>query len=81
MDIRLPDVDGLEFVKEIKELNGGVGIIVLTGSVSIDNAVKLLRDREVLDFLTKPLENKSILTDSVRQALQKRRMIVKRKGN
>jgi len=81
MDIRLPEIEGLKLIAEIQKLNGDMGIIVLTGSVSIDNAVKSLRDGGAYDFLTKPLENKAKLISSVNQALGKRRLIKKQKAS
>jgi len=71
MDIRMPGTDGLEFMRQVKKLGDDIEVIVITGSASIENAVKALRDDGAFDFLTKPLENVDQLINSVKEALQK----------
>ena len=74
LDIRMPEIDGMEFMRQIKKLDDDIEVIVLTGSTSIENAVKALRYDGAFDFLTKPLENVDQLINSVREALQKHRL-------
>jgi DNA-binding NtrC family response regulator len=71
MDIRMPGTDGLEFMRQIKKLGDDIEVIVVTGSASIENAVKALRDEGAFDFLTKPLENADQLINRVKEALQR----------
>jgi len=78
MDIRMPGMDGLEFMRQIKKSGDDIEVIVLTGSVSIENAVKALRDDGAFDFLAKPLKNVEQLINSVKEALQKQRLYKKR---
>ena len=73
MDINMPGAKGLQVLRKIKELDEDIEVIVLTGSVSIDNAVRTLRHKGAFDFLSKPLENHGQLIISVKQALKKRR--------
>ncbi|HEA66919.1 MAG TPA: response regulator [Desulfobacterales bacterium] len=79
MDIRIPGIDGLELMKQIKNLDPDLEIIVLTGAVSIENIIKVLRDERAFDFLPKPLQNWNKLIFTVRGALKKRRLNKKRK--
>ena len=74
MDINMPGSNGLQVMRKIKKLDEEIEVIILTGSVSIDNAVQALRNNGAFDFLTKPLENVDQLIISVKQALEKRRL-------
>jgi len=74
MDIKMNDeMDGHEVMRQIKKLGGDLKVIILTGSVSIENAVKALRRNGAFDFLTKPLEEVDQLISIVKEALEKHR--------
>ena len=62
---------GHEAIRQIKKLDGNMEVIVLTGSVSIENAVKALRRKGAFDFLAKPLEDVEQLISTVKAALKK----------
>ncbi len=51
-DINMPQMDGIEF---IKELDGRYDIIVITGNATLNRAIESVR-LGVKDFLTKPFE-------------------------
>lgn len=53
LDIRMPDMDGIETLKKIKELEPTTEVIVLTGQGTIENAVLAIR-LGAYDYLTKP---------------------------
>lgn len=55
VDLKLPNVDGLEVVRRIREGGLGSEIIIITGEASVDSAVEAMR-RGAYDYLTKPLE-------------------------
>lgn len=55
MDIELPDGDGIELIREIKETAPNVPIIMITAYGSIERAVESIREG-AHDFLTKPIE-------------------------
>ena len=60
LDIRLPDIDGLEVLRNIREKNHASKVIMLTGV----NELKVARDSLALganDFLTKPYDFKKLL--------------------
>ncbi len=56
-DIKMPDMDGLEVMKHLKARDQDMEMIVLTGFVTIDNAIEALHTHGAFDFLRKPLEN------------------------
>jgi DNA-binding NtrC family response regulator len=53
LDLRLPDMDGLGVLEELRRRNNPAGIIVLTGHGTIDTAVKAMR-MGAHDYLEKP---------------------------
>ena len=73
-DIRMPRVDGLEVIKQLKAWNEDVGIIVLTGFPSIENAVRAMRNNGAFDFLTKPLEDINQMLITVSNALEHQKL-------
>ena len=78
MDINMPGTNGLQLMRNIKELKKAIEVIVLTGLNSINNAVQALRAEGAFDFLIKPLENYDQLLISVKQALEKRRLNIEK---
>ncbi len=69
-DLRLPGLDGIEFLKEVQRRNMPVTVIVITGDGSIDEAVQALH-LGAYDFLTKPIDFEH-LSMVVARALRKR---------
>jgi len=60
VDLRLPDGDGLELVRELATLQQGLAIVVLTGFGSIATALEAVR-LGAKDYLTKPADAEQIL--------------------
>ena len=71
-DMRIPGANGLEFIRQIKELNDDIEIIVLTGCPNIDSIIQVMRDDGAFDLLIKPLDNIDQLIKSIEKAIQKR---------
>ncbi|MFH1673171.1 MAG: response regulator [Pseudomonadota bacterium] len=71
-DIRLPDINGLELLKQSKELDSKIEVIVLTGFVTIEN-IRMAALNGAFSFLGKPLEDLDQLYSVVNQALIKRK--------
>jgi len=55
MDIRMPEVGGLEALKRIKAISPGIPIIIMTAYASVGTAVDALKSG-ASDYLTKPLD-------------------------
>lgn len=53
LDLRLPDMDGLEVLKQLREGHAPSGVIVLTGHGTIDTAIQAIR-MGAHDYLEKP---------------------------
>jgi DNA-binding NtrC family response regulator len=52
-DIRMPGMDGLELLKEIKTLSPDTMVILMTGYGTLENAIDAIRGG-AYDYLTKP---------------------------
>ncbi len=72
-DLRLPDINGLELLKQFKELDPQVEVIVLTGFVTTEN-MRTASLNGAFSFLGKPLEDLDQLFSVVNQALSKRKV-------
>ena len=53
-DIMMPDVDGLDFLRSLKERGSDVEVILVTGHGDLETAVEALR-HGAFDFFTKPV--------------------------
>ena len=54
-DIRMPNMDGMQLLRKIKELSPQTPIIVITAFGTIESAVEAMREG-ALDYVTKPFE-------------------------
>ncbi|HMC82795.1 MAG TPA: sigma-54 dependent transcriptional regulator [Candidatus Polarisedimenticolia bacterium] len=72
LDIKMPQVDGLELLGRLKQRGDRAEVIMISGHGTIATAVEATR-KGVFDFLEKPLEEGRVLT-SVRNALQQRKL-------
>jgi DNA-binding NtrC family response regulator len=53
VDVRLPDIDGLELVASVREQRADVELIVITGYATVDSAVRAVKIG-AFDYLAKP---------------------------
>jgi FixJ family two-component response regulator len=69
LDVRLPDVSGLDLQKVIAGRDDPLPIIFLTGHAEVPDSVRAIQ-RGAIDFLTKPVDP-HVLLDAVSRALAK----------
>jgi two-component system nitrogen regulation response regulator GlnG len=55
MDIRMPEKDGLDALKEIKESGSDIPIIIMTAQGTMNNALEAMK-RGAFDYITKPFD-------------------------
>jgi two-component system response regulator HydG len=53
-DIRMPDMSGLDLLREIKKQDESIEVVVMTGYPTISSAVEALKEG-AYDYLSKPL--------------------------
>lgn len=71
-DIRMPGMDGVEFLREVRRLHPGTDVVLMTGYGSLDGAIDAMA-LGAADYLIKPLKPKEILA-RVRSILTRRRL-------
>ncbi|MBN1383322.1 MAG: sigma-54-dependent Fis family transcriptional regulator [Elusimicrobia bacterium] len=60
LDMRLPDMDGMEVLKKMKKINSDVPVIILTGYGDVTSAVNAMK-LGAYDYLQKPFDNDEML--------------------
>jgi len=71
IDVKLPDMDGLDLLKKAKETFPDIEFIVITGYGSQDIAIQALR-RGAIDYIEKPIDYRQLNT-AMGRALEKLR--------
>src|SRR5260370_33091998 len=71
LDVRLPQMSGLDFQRRLAETGMQIPIIFITAHGDIPMSVRSLMTRAV-EFLTKPFTDQDLL-DAIQQALQRDR--------
>lgn len=68
LDLKLPDLDGIEILKRLHEIDPHLCILIITAYGTIDTAIQAIR-LGACDYITKPFDLEAIFL-SVRKALQ-----------
>ena len=66
-DVRLPDSDGIEILKFIKDINAAIQVILMTGYTDIKTAVNVMKIG-AFDYVAKPINSDEIL-HTIKKAL------------
>ncbi len=73
-DIRLPGRDGLALLKELRQFDSELPVLLMTGHGDVGTAVQAMRDG-AHDFIEKPFPSERLVA-AVRSALEKRALVV-----
>lgn len=60
LDVKMPEMNGIEALAELKKINRGVEVIMLTGHASVDVAVEIMR-LGGYEYLLKPCPVEEIM--------------------
>ena len=81
LDLRLPDLDGMEVLKRVREKCPGAEVVMMTGHGSIDSAIEAIRTG-AFDYVAKPcpLEELEVRMQRAleRQSLRRRASLLER---
>jgi len=77
LDLSLPDLEGYKVMDHIKQKSPESIVIIITGSASIESAIKALR-KGAYDYIRKPFEQQELLK-TIENALENKRLRDNRK--
>src|SRR6476469_4292062 len=76
-DIKMPKVDGIEFLEKSKDINGDTPIIMISGHGTIETAVEAVK-KGAYDYISKPPDlNRLLIT--IRNAMDKSSLVTETK--
>jgi two-component system NtrC family response regulator len=73
LDMKLPDMDGMEILRTAREEKPGLHVIVMTGYSTVQNAVEAMK-LGAMDYIAKPFSDDELVI-AVRRALEKKRLV------
>jgi len=73
LDLKMPEVPGMEVLREIRSWEAGPEVIVLTGHATVATAIEAMK-LGAYDYLTKPCKTEELAL-LVRKASEKRRLL------
>jgi len=72
VDIKLPDMSGVELIQKLSKQHPRAAYIIITGYAALDSAIDAVKQREIVAYETKPLAMEHILT-LIRQVIERKR--------
>jgi DNA-binding NtrC family response regulator len=76
LDLMMPEMDGLEVLKAIKEKRPELQIILLTGHATVEKGIEAMK-LGAIDFIEKPADLKT-LTEKIRMAQAQKMILVEK---
>ena len=77
LDLKMPEMDGLEVLKTIKEKNPDIQVILLTGHATVQKGIEAMK-LGAMDLIEKPVDI-STLTDKIKNAHTQKMILVEKK--
>ena len=74
IDLKLPDMGGIDLLGKIKELSPDTEAVIITGHASLDTAVQAMQDA-AFSYVTKPIDMDYLLA-IIHKAVQKEKLQV-----
>lgn len=74
LDIKLPDMEGVELIPQLKETHPDTVIIMVTAHASLETAVRAINEG-ASSYITKPLDMDDVLS-TIREVLEKQHLVM-----
>jgi DNA-binding response OmpR family regulator len=71
LDIRMPEMDGMEVLQKAQQIRPNLQVIILTGHAAMESALAALKSGVVVDYLMKPASLDQVEA-AIRKALRRR---------
>jgi len=78
LDIKMPVMDGIEALKEIKKIDQGIEVLIMTGYADFETLRQAITDHGAFDYILKPFKRDEIL-NGIQNALLKRDFLYQKK--
>ena len=78
LDLQMPEMDGLEALKHIKEKNPNLQVILLTGQATVEKSIEAMK-LGALDLLEKPADIE-MLTEKIKKASSEKMILVNKEN-
>ena len=78
LDLQMPEMDGLEALKKMKEKNPDLQVIFLTGHATVESGVEAMK-LGALDFIEKPADLATIV-EKIKSAKAEKILLVEKKS-
>ncbi len=73
-DINMPEMSGLELLKETKKKYPHTEVIIISGMATVENAITAIKEG-AYDLIQKPFVNIQLIITAIERALEKRRLV------
>ena len=78
LDLQMPEMDGLEALKILKEKRPDIQVILLTGHATVEKGIEAMK-LGAMDLVEKPADL-SVLTEKIQKAQAKKMILVEKKS-
>lgn len=73
-DFLMPEIDGLEFLRQVREMRPDVPRVILTGYADKENAIKAINEVGLYQYIEKPWNNDDLRL-IIRNGIDRRRLV------
>lgn len=73
-DFLMPEMNGIEFLLEVKKINNSITTILLTGYADKENAIKAINEVGLYKYIEKPWDNDDLLM-SIKNGLERNELV------
>ncbi|MBA3028692.1 MAG: response regulator [Proteobacteria bacterium] len=77
LDLKMPEMDGMEVLKRLKNKNPDIQVILLTGNATVQKGIEAMK-LGAMDLIEKPVDI-AALTEKIKKAQARKMILVEKK--